>query len=86
MYQKKEYNTLRMVAKVTSGLGWVIVGLLALIGFATGWAKHDFVTGVLVGIIFAVAGIPLVVMGQMVSVFLDQKELLEEILGALKRT
>jgi hypothetical protein len=26
MYQKKEYNTLRLVANFTSAFGWVIVG------------------------------------------------------------
>ena len=48
MYQKKEYNTLRLVANFTSG-------------------------------------IPFIVMGQLVSVFLYQKELLEEISDSLKK-
>ncbi len=48
MYQKKEYNPLRLVANFTSG-------------------------------------IPFIVMGQLVSVFLDQKELLEEISDSLKK-
>ncbi len=48
MYQKKEYNTLRLVANFTSGISFIV-------------------------------------MGQLVSVFLDQKELLEEILGAVKK-
>lgn len=51
-----------------------------------GWKAGGFITGVMGGIVLGVLlGIPFIVMGQMVSVFLDQKELLEEILGALKR-
>jgi hypothetical protein len=37
MYQKKEYNTLRLFANFTSGFGWIIVGVLALIGLIVGW-------------------------------------------------
>ena len=36
MYQKKEYSTLRLVANFTSGFGWVIVGILAIIGLIVG--------------------------------------------------
>ncbi len=51
--------------------------------------KSDPITqiGVLSGVIFGVLlGIPFIVAGQMVSVFLDQKELLEEIRDSLKKS
>ena len=84
MYQSKEYKTLRTVANITSGFGWLIVGVLAFIGLVTGWQAGGFISGVLGGIIFGVfLGIPFVVAGQMVSVFLDQKELLEDIRNSL---
>lgn len=87
MYQKKEYHTLRLVANFTSGFGWVIVGVLSFIGLIVGWKAGGFLYGVLSGIIFGVLlGIPFIVAGQMVSVFLDQKDLLEEILSTLKKS
>lgn len=87
MYQKKEYHTLRLVANFTSGFGWIIVGVLALIGLIIGWKSGGFLSGVLGGVMFGILfGIPFVVAGQMVSVFLDQKELLEEILDAQKKS
>lgn len=80
MYQSKDYKTLRTVANITSGFGWVIVGILAFIGLIVGWQANGFFAGVLGGILFGVfVGIPFIVSGQMVSVFLDQKELLEDI-------
>jgi hypothetical protein len=87
MYQKKEYNTLRLVANFTSGFGWIIVGILALIGLIAGWKSGGFLIGVFGGAIFGIVfGIPFIVAGQMVSVFMDQKDLLEEILNALRKS
>ncbi|HDL15007.1 MAG TPA: hypothetical protein ENH28_02445 [Euryarchaeota archaeon] len=87
MYLKKEYRTLRTVANFTSGFGWVIVGVLALIGLIIGWQAGGFISGVLSGVIFGVLlGIPFIVAGQMISVFLDQKELLEDIRDSLKKS
>ena len=86
MYQKKEYTTLRTVSNITSGFGWVIVGILFLIGLIVGWNSGGFFAGIFLGIIFGIIlGIPFIVSGQMVSVFIDQKELLEEILDAVKK-
>ena len=86
MYQKKEYNTLRLVANFTSGFGWIIVGILALIGLIVGWKSGGFLVGVFGGAIFGIVfGIPFIVAGQMVSVFMDQKDLLEEISDSLKK-
>ncbi|MBI5043307.1 MAG: hypothetical protein HZC10_05670 [Nitrospirae bacterium] len=86
MYQKKEYNTLRLVANFTSGFGWIIVGILALIGLIVGWKSAGFLVGVFGGAVFGiVVGVPFIVAGQMVSVFLDQKDLLEEISDSLKK-
>ena len=48
-------------------------------------AGMGFIAGVAGGIILGLAGIPFIVMGQLVLVFLNQKELLEEILGAIKK-
>ncbi|HDO25049.1 MAG TPA: hypothetical protein ENG95_00205 [Nitrospirae bacterium] len=87
MYQKKEYRTLRTVANFTSGFGWVIVSVLALIGLIVGWKAGGFLSGVLSGVVFGVLlGIPFIVAGQITSVFLDQKELLEEIRDSLKKS
>ena len=86
MYQKKEYNTLRLVANFTSGFGWIIVGILAIIGLIVGWKSGGFLVGIIGGVFSGVLfGIPFIVMGQMVSVFMDQKDLLEEISDSLKR-
>ena len=87
MYKSKEYNTLRTVAEFTSGFGWIIVGGLFLIGLVVGAniSAGGILAGILFGLLFGIIfGIPLVVGGQTVSVFLDQKELLEEILKAMK--
>ena len=96
MSQKKEYHTLRSVANFTSGFGWVIVGVVALIGLILGWKIGDsamypyfyrLMLGILTGgVVGVLLGIPFVVSGQMVSVFLDQKELLEEIRDSLKKS
>ena len=86
MYQKKDYNTLRLVANFTSGFGWIIVGILAVIGLIVGWKSGGFLVGVFGGAVFGiVVGIPFIVAGQMVSVFMDQKDLLEEISDSLKK-
>lgn len=86
MYQKKEYATLKTVSNLTAGFGWVIVGILFLIGLIVGWNSGGFFAGIFSGILFGVIlGIPFIVAGQMVSVFIDQKELLEEILEAVKK-
>ena len=45
MYQKKDYNTLRLVANFTSGFGWIIVGILAVIGLIVGWKSGVFSRG-----------------------------------------
>ncbi len=74
------------MANITSAFGWVIVGLFVLIGLIVGWKSGGFLVGVFGGAVFGiVVGIPFIVAGQMVSVFMDQKDLLEEILGAIKR-
>ena len=86
MYTKKEYTTLRLVANFTSGFGWIIVGVLALIGLIVGWKSGGFLVGVFGGAVFGiVVGVPFIVAGQMVSVFMDQKDLLEEILNETKK-
>ncbi len=73
------------MANFTSGFGWVIVGLFVLVGLIVGWKAGGFIAGVAGRIILGLAGIPFIVMGQLVSVFLDQKELLEEILNETKK-
>ena len=86
MYQKKEYATLRTVSNLTSGFGWIIVGIFFLAGLVIGWKAGGLIEGIFSGAIAGIAvGIPLIVMGQMVAVFLDQKDLLELILEALKK-
>ena len=65
----------------------MIVGILALIGLIVGWKSGGFLIGVFGGAIFGiVVGVPFIVAGQMVSVFMDQKDLLEEILSALRKS
>jgi hypothetical protein len=86
MYQKKEYATLKTVSNLTAGFGWLIVGIFFLIGLIVGWKSGGFVAGIFSGVLFGIVlGIPFIVWGQLVSVFIDQKELLEEILEAVKR-
>ncbi|MBI5180386.1 MAG: hypothetical protein HZA05_03165, partial [Nitrospirae bacterium] len=51
-----------------------------------GWKSGGFLVGVLGGAAFGIAvGVPFIVAGQMVSVFMDQKDLLKEIMNALKK-
>ncbi|MEK6679426.1 MAG: hypothetical protein AABY39_08420 [Nitrospirota bacterium] len=74
------------MANFTSGFGWIIVGILALIGLIVGWKSGGFLIGFFGGAIFGVVvGVPFIVAGQMVSVFMDQKDLLEEISDSLKK-
>jgi hypothetical protein len=81
MYQKKEYRTLRAVANVTAGFGWLIVAGFFLVGFFFGVTAGGFFSGIFLGIVLGAAfGLGFIVYGQLVSVFLDQKDLLEEIL------
>ena len=85
MYKKKEYKTLRLVSNVTSGFGWVIVALLFILGWVVGSQSVGGLAGFFSGLVFGItAGIPIIVSGQLISVFMDQKELLEEILVAVK--
>jgi len=87
MYKEKEYNTLRMVSKITSGFGWIIAGIFALFGLITGWSAGGFLAGIIGGIVCGVLlGVPFVIGGQMISVFLDQKELLADILETMKKS
>jgi len=86
MYERKEYATLKTVSNLTAGFGWLIVGIFFLIGLIVGWKSGGFFTGIFSGILFGIVlGIPFIVWGQMISVFVDQKELLEEILGMMKQ-
>lgn len=82
MYQKKEYRTLRTFAQLTAGLGWVVVAVLFIVGFIAGLKAEGLLAGLVAGAIATSAGLGLIVYGQLVSVFLDQKELLEEIAGS----
>jgi hypothetical protein len=87
MYQKKEYKTLRWVADITSGFGQVIVGLFGLMGLIIGWKAGGIIVGIIGGVFFGVIfGLPFIVLGQLVSVFLDQKELQEGILSAVSKS
>jgi len=86
MYQKKEYTTLKTVSNITAGFGWVIVGVFFLIGLIVGWKSGGFFAGIFSGILCGIVlGIPFIIWGQLVSVFVDQKELLEEILEVVKK-
>jgi uncharacterized membrane protein len=86
MAEKREYPFLRTVADITGNYGRIIVGVLFVLGLLCGWSKGGFVPGVMWGLVFALfIGVPLVVLGQWVSVSLDQSELLEEIRDALKK-
>lgn len=86
MAEKKEYPFLRTVADITGNYGRIIVGVLFVLGLLCGWSKGGFVPGVMWGFVFGLfIGVPLVVLGQWVSVSLDQSELLEEIRDAVKK-
>jgi hypothetical protein len=98
MAEKREYPFLRTVADITGNYGRIIVGVLFVLGLLCGWSKGGFVPGVMWGFVFGLfigvplvlvfalfIGVPLVVLGQWVSVSLDQSELLEEIRDALKK-
>jgi uncharacterized membrane protein len=86
MAEKREYPFLRTVADITGNYGRIIVGVLFVLGLLCGWSKGGFVPGVMWGFVFGLfIGVPLVVLGQWVSVSLDQSELLEEIRDAVKK-
>ena len=86
MYEKKEYATLKTVSHLTAGFGWLIVSIFFLIGLIVGWNSGGFFAGIFSGLIVGIVlAIPFIVWGQLVSVFVDQKELLEEILEAVKK-
>ena len=79
-------NSQHSVSNVAAGFGWLIVGVFFLTGLIYGWKLGGFSTGIFFGIIFGVLlGIPFIVWGQLTSVFVDQKELLEEILDTVKK-
>lgn len=87
MHEVKEYKTLRTFANIASGFGWVIVGVLAFIGLIAGWQAAGFFMGLISGIMFGIfTGIPFILGGQMISVFLDQKELLADIRDCVSKT
>lgn len=88
MYQKKEYKTLRTISNFISGLGWGIVGIFFFVGLMAGMAAGmgGFIGGIIIGLILGASlGIPLIILGQSASVFLDQKELLELIHESLSK-
>ena len=89
MEKTPAYNTLRYFARFTSSFGWLIVGLWAAIGFVAGWQWSGVLMGVLGGVTLGAAlGLPFVLSGQLISVFINQKDLLEAIYeqGRLGRT
>ncbi len=85
MYQKKNYNTLRTLSNMISGFGWVIIIILFIAGWIGGGQQVGVVGGFFAGLLTGlIIGIPLIALGQLISVFLDQKEIQEEILAAVK--
>lgn len=83
MYERKEYKTLRVIATFTSAFGWGIVGLFAFFGLIMGIAVLGG-GGIILGPLFgALIGLPYVATGQLIGVFMDQKEVLEQILNFL---
>ena len=87
MYQKKEYKTLRFIGQITSCFGWLFVVGAIIGGFTLGDMPKGpgVIVGALIGFLSGVLmGLPFIVMGQSASVFLDQKELLEDILEITK--
>lgn len=65
--------------------GW-IVGILAFIGLVAGWQTAGFFVGLLGEVLFGIfAGIQSYCRG-MISVFLDQKELLEDIRDSVSKS
>jgi len=62
-----------------------VVGIFGLSGLIAGLQVHGIVSGI-IGILFgAMFGIPIIILGQLSAVFLDQKELLEDILSVIKK-
>jgi hypothetical protein len=83
-YERKEYKTLRVIATFTSAFGWGIVIFFAFVGLIMGVAALGGI-GIILGPLLGVfAGIPYVAIGQLIGVFMDQKEVLEEILNSLR--
>ncbi len=85
MVEMNGYSMLRTVADVTGKYGRVIVGFVFALGLVCGLRAGGLVPGLFWGFVFGIfVGVPLVVLGQWVAISLDQKELLEKILLALK--
>ena len=84
MYQKKDYKTLRTLSNMISGFGWVIIIILFIAGWIGGGQQVGVIGGFFAGLLSGlIIGIPLVALGQLISVFLDQKEVQEEILATI---
>lgn len=93
----RDYGTLRIFARAMAGIGWVVLGGAVLLGALAGVAavrnlgvslQTLFALGQAIGLGGAVGlllGIGFIVSGQMISVLLDQRELLSRIAEAVER-
>lgn len=80
MYERRDYKALRTFATLTAGFGWAVVAFMFVAGFLLGREAQGSLSGLVLGVVGAATfGLGFIVWGQMVSVFLDQKEILEEI-------
>ena len=86
MHEKKEYKTLRWFANATESFGWLLVILSVLIGIVGGYNTGGVIGGIFFGIIAGFfLGLPIILAGQIVSVFLDMRELLADISENIKK-
>lgn len=85
IYQKNKYKMLRSASNFLVQLGWIVLIFLFVVGIIAGFqASGNPMVILMGGFLGLVIGIPIIVLGQIISVFLDQKELLEEIRDTLK--
>ena len=83
---KSEFHILHIFIWLTRELEWVMLIVFALLGLSIGWR---WLGGFFVGLLFDVAfvlvvGVPAIILGQLASVMLDNRQLLREIRDAVR--
>ncbi len=84
MNDPKQYRVLMFFANLISGYGWLIVIVWFLLGVGLGWSFFGPMVSILLGVVLGLfVGVPIIAGGQLLSVWLDQRNYLRDIANTL---
>ena len=84
MNDSKQYRVLSIFANLVSGYGWLIVLFWFVIGTGISWTLMSGMMALLIGLLTGIViGIPIIAFGQLLAVWLDQRNYLRDIAQSL---